>query len=371
MALKNPNIRSEILNADLEKIKDWANNWKIKFNSEKTELLTFKRDNLQDIPLTFDNSTLSDIEHHKHLGLTIQNDCKWGTHINTIVQKVTCLLSFLKSYKDRLLRKSLNQMYKAFILPHFDYADIIYDNCTTGQSESLEKLHLEGIRIIIGAVKGTSHEKLYKESGYTTLKERRKRHKIIFMHKIVHNLCPGYLSDLCPQLVSQLNPYHRRRPYERRVPQSKTELYHNSFFPSATRLYNTLPDVVKDNPSISSLKHFLNQPDTLVPIYYSQGNRIPELHHTRLRLGISNLNHDLFRRHLQADPACGCGFAAETAEHFLLHCSQYHTHRQATINNLPHTDILTLLNGNTSLSNLENKVIFEIVQDFIELTERL
>ena len=112
---------------------------------------------------------------------------------------------------------------KSFILPLFDYADIIWDNYINTQSNMLEN-HLEVIRIITGSVRGTSHQKLYKESGFCTLKERRKRHKLIQFHKMRNSTCPDYLSDLLPLLVSTTNPYHRRRPYERIVPSFRTEL---------------------------------------------------------------------------------------------------------------------------------------------------
>ena len=106
-------------------------------------------------------------------------------------------------------------MYKSFILPQFDYADIVWDNCSGTLSNMLENLHLEATRIILGAVRGTSHEKLYKESGFwISIKERRKRHKLLMFHKMINYQCPGYLSNLVPPLVSTTNPYHRRRPHE-------------------------------------------------------------------------------------------------------------------------------------------------------------
>ena len=49
---------------------------------------------------------------------------------------------------------ALETMYKSFIMPHFDYADISWHNCTETQSNMLESLHLEAIRIIIGGVRG-------------------------------------------------------------------------------------------------------------------------------------------------------------------------------------------------------------------------
>ena len=221
-------------------------------------------------------------------------------------------------------------------------------------------------------MRGTSHIKLYEESGYTTLKERRKRHKIIFLHKIIHGLCPPHLSTLCPPLVSEINRYHRRRPLERYIPNCKTELYKNSFFPSATKLYNELPDNIKTVPSISNLKHFLSQSDIPVPIYYSSSRRRLDILHARLRLGMSDLNYDLFRRHLLENPACDCGDVAETAEHYFLICTKYIEHRQATISNLPlnHQNIQTLLNGDSTLTNEQNEAIFTIIQDFIEITDR-
>ena len=55
-------------------------------------------------------------------------------------------------------------MYKSFILPLFDYADIVWDGCTEELTERLENLNLEleAIRIIIGGVCGTSRQTLQK-----------------------------------------------------------------------------------------------------------------------------------------------------------------------------------------------------------------
>ena len=111
----------------------------------------------------------------------------------------------------------------------------------------LENLHLEAIRIIIGGIRGTSHQKLYKESGFCTLKERRKRHKLLMFHKMILGLCPQYISDLLPPLVAHINPYHRRRPLERDVTTCKTELYRNSFIPSTTAELNSLPISVQQS----------------------------------------------------------------------------------------------------------------------------
>ena len=371
----NFDIRTEILNSDLQRIYNWAIKWKLKFNEEKTELLNFKRGTAPIHDLTFGNVTLVQSSSHKHLGVILQNDCRWGGHIDSVARKVNMLISCLRSYKYQLGRKALETMYKSFILPIFDYADIIWDGCTEGQSMTLENLHLEAIRIITGSVKGTSHQKLYAESGLTSLKERRRTHRLIMYFKIVNGFCPNYLQELLPPLASSVNPYHRRRPYERQVPPVRTELYKNSFFPRTTSDWNSLSDSLKSLTSLSDFKRRINSSKPIVPPYFYFGERSEQIIHCRLRLGMSNLNNDLLARHLTNDPSCQCGHPTETAYHYFLECPQYNTLRQNTImalNFLNQTEIdaEVLLTGNPLLSVSRNCEIFRFVHQFIKASKR-
>ena len=357
LTLNDPDIRAEILKSNLDKIKNWAKKWKVKFNEDKTDLLNITRDCNHILQLTFGTKNLEPSQSHKHLGLIVQHNCRWDEHIRNICQKVNMLISCLRNYKYKLNRKSLETMYKSFILPHFDYADIIWDKCTETQSNLLENMHLEAIRTIIGAVKGTNHQKMYEESGFCSLKERRRRHKLTQYHKIVNGLCPEYLQSLLPSLVSELNPYHRRRRMERTVPRCRTELnlFRSSFFPSTTTLWNNLPENFKQSSSLSEFKRLISLSDKPVPHHYYIGIRQAQIVHCRLRLGISNLKFDLVSRHLEEDPGCTCGYPKENAEHYLLFCPNYDTARTNTILTLQPKDILsrTILYGDSTLTRRE------------------
>ena len=124
-------------------------------------------------------------------------------------------------------------------------------------------------------------------------------------------------------LVAHINPYHRRRPLERDVTTCKTELYRNSFIPSTTVEWNSLPISVQQSTSLSVFKRSLSLSDSKLPAYYYFGERNAQVIHCRLRLEMSNLNNDLFNRHLSTDPKCSCGYCRETAEHYFLHCPNY------------------------------------------------
>ena len=128
---------------------------KVRFNEGKTEQLNFTRGLAQNQQLIFGSTTLKDTTHHKHLGVILQNNCKWDVHIWSVINKTSMLISCLRSYKYKISTKALETMYKPLILTHFDYTDIIWDNCAETQSNMLENLHLEAIRIIIGGIRRT------------------------------------------------------------------------------------------------------------------------------------------------------------------------------------------------------------------------
>ena len=236
----------------------------------------------------------------------------------------------------------------------------------------MENLHLEAIRIIIGGVRGTSHIKLYEESGFCSLKERRKRHKLIFFHKLIHGNVPDYLKALVPPFVSELNPYHRRRPLERIVPHSRTEIYATSYFPSTTRLWNELPENIQASTSISEFKRYISNSDPSVPVYFYYGKRKEQIMHCRLRMQMSNLNFDLVKRHLSNNSYCTCGHPSETAEHYLLYCPHYVNIRTHTINTLSQElkNVDVLLRGSNQLNILENVNLFRVVHEYINKSGR-
>jgi len=375
LSLDNPQDRTDILNSDLTKITIWAKKWKISFSEPKTKLLNFSNKRTPTfLPLHFGTSILTEVDQHKHLGIILQTDCKWTSHINMIISKCRPFLACLRSFKHRLSRKALEILYKSFIVPHLDYCDVVWDNCTQEQASALEDIQLDAIRTITGTVRGTSHSLLYKESGIIPLTERRRRHKLKMFHKIIHDKTPSYIKKEIPPLITSTNPYHRRRPNDRLVPRCKHELYKNSFFPSTTYLWNKLPEYIQETNSLMTFNRHLTSPDLVVPFhFYTCHNRVSQEVHCKLRLKMSDLNHHKVLRHISNDLSCSCGAPIESNRHFLLECPQYTQSRNLTIITLPDElrTLNLLLSGNpTDYSVAVNQHIFHVVQTFISLSNR-
>ena len=83
---------------DLDDITNWATlNW-MKLNHKKCKEIRvcFLRQPPLLTPLTIGNHELEIVTSHKVLGITIQNDLKWGLHTNDIIKKASKRLHILR-----------------------------------------------------------------------------------------------------------------------------------------------------------------------------------------------------------------------------------------------------------------------------------
>ena len=104
---------------------------------------------------------ISELQSHKHVGLFLSNDCFWDNHFKYIKDKAWQRLNIMRSLKFKLDRKALECIYTSFIRPLLEYGEITFDNCTQILKDDLESIQLEAARIVTGATKLVSHDKLY------------------------------------------------------------------------------------------------------------------------------------------------------------------------------------------------------------------
>ena len=168
---------ARILNADLQTISKWANSWLVTFNPSKTlSMLVSRKLNTVQNPYLFMNDTfIEETASHKHLSLTFSSTCTWKDNVYSISDKVWTWLNILRVLKFRVSRKSLEKM----------------SHLTRKQ---LESIHIEAARIIPGATKRCSIEKLFIDLGWEALQSRCNKYKLVLLYKILHGLAPNYLS---------------------------------------------------------------------------------------------------------------------------------------------------------------------------------
>ena len=158
------------------------------FSPSKTEaLLISNKINANRQPtLQMNDTDIEEFSSHKHLGLIFTTNLSWSLHINEICERVSKKLDVLRGLAWTLDRKTLATLYTSYIRSIIEYGSIVYADCNRADSQKLELLQKQAIRIITGCTMSTSSENLYKESCLEKLENRRNNHKLIMFYKIIN-----------------------------------------------------------------------------------------------------------------------------------------------------------------------------------------
>ena len=177
--VKDPNTSAEILNHDLTKISEWAYRWKMSFNPDPSkqaqEILFSNKVMKTNHPnIIFNGNTVQKSANQKHLGLILDEKLTFNDHITSKLTTANKLTSTLRKLYHYMPRDSLVTIYKSFIRPHLDYADVIFDKPSNATfSNRIESAQYNAALAITGTIRGTSKEKLHQELGFERMKERR------------------------------------------------------------------------------------------------------------------------------------------------------------------------------------------------------
>ena len=91
------------------------------------ELFSPERKMQPNIHHFFNNPEIKLSSNQKHLGLTLDNKLSFNEHINDKIHQANKAVGLLRKLQTFLPCNILLTIYKSFIRPLLDYADVIYD----------------------------------------------------------------------------------------------------------------------------------------------------------------------------------------------------------------------------------------------------
>ena len=156
------------LKIHLSRISGCAMQWKMHFNldpSKQAQKVIFSRKhpNLNQDSTYFNRNLVQQVPSQKHLGMFLFTKLNFQEHLNDTMNKDNKTIGLLRKLQTVLQRPSLVTIYKAFIKPHLDYRDIIYDQAYKESfHQKLDSIQYNAALAIIGAIRGTSGENLIK-----------------------------------------------------------------------------------------------------------------------------------------------------------------------------------------------------------------
>ena len=373
---------AKLLNEDLVAIEKWANQWLVDFSAPKTETMTISRKikKCNHPPLSFFGAHVKKVHSHKHVGLWLDDNLGWNTHINEIETKSSKRLNILMAFKYKLSRKTIESMYQVFIRPILEYGNVVWIAATKNLLIKLDKIELRALRLTCGATYRSNINLLYKDAQWQSLESRREFHCLKMMFKIVNGLCPAYLTELLPRQVQDGHSFYLRKQNDYVIPKFRLSILKNSFLLKTLHKWNQLPAAIHNSDSVLGFHRNLKRlscpsTDKFFKLLSYYGPRKSNILRARLRLNCSELNDHLCNYlHVITNPKCQCGSLCESVFHYFFECILYEKERDLLIQNLiPLTlDIstTTFLYGDLKISLDFNFKIIESVDKFIKDTHR-
>ena len=178
------------LQSDLEAAAKWEQDWLMHFHPDKCNIIsiTKKRNSLQ-FDYKLHSHILEKVNQAKYLGVTLQNNLKWDTHINNISNKANQTLGFLKRNLKIHSEKVKDHAYKALVRPKLEYSATVWDPYTTSQINQIEKVQRRAARFVSNSYHNTSSvTNMMQNLNWPTLEIRRTHARLIMFYKIVHQI---------------------------------------------------------------------------------------------------------------------------------------------------------------------------------------
>ena len=149
-------------------------------------------------------------------------------------------MGLLKRVRDFVGQDTLISIYNALILPHLEYACVVWDGLDKGLAIKLQRLQNRAARIITRSSWDERSCDILLKLGWLSLDKRRYNHKKKLMSKIMNGRAPKYLIDLFRPKESNSQIGLRDSLNKLAVPLPKTDCYKQSISYSGSVLWNNL-----------------------------------------------------------------------------------------------------------------------------------
>ena len=249
-------IISQTLQAEFDKICVWLQKNCLALNINKTKsMLIGSKGRLKNSKLEVNHNDvpIQQVESFKYLGVTIDQNLKWDNHVALIRSKIARSIGRIQRIKYFLPKRILTLLYFSFVLPHFDYCNVIWGRTSQSNLLKLQRLQNRYARIVLDADFLTPHKEMLHALGWQSVTQRIQYNTSLIMYKVINNLAPVYLQQLVQEReVSFVTRYAIACPLLIRKP--RTDYFKRSFHYQGSNVWNKLPDCVRSLPSLPLYK---------------------------------------------------------------------------------------------------------------------
>jgi hypothetical protein len=253
----NKASNSSVMQKDIHQLQEWSNKWKLFFNVSKCKVLHTGKNNPKcDYEMIVNDviEKLNECEEEKDLGVTFDAHLSFDPHINRVVNKANQMIGIIRRTFSFLDKNTFLKLYKAFVRPHVEYANVVWSPYLKRQSQTIERVQRRATKLLKECC-GKSYGERLRYLNLHSLKGRRTRGDLIQTYKIINGV-DGV--DMKKIFTFSHNDTTRNSQGKIFVQHCKTNKRKFSFSHRVANHWNSLPANTKFAPTVNGFKNILD-----------------------------------------------------------------------------------------------------------------
>jgi hypothetical protein len=248
----NHDLVANILNRILGKLYKWCCENRLTPHPDKTEFMLMSRRKfigpLQCIKLG--ESQIKQVVSTRCLGLQIDRNLSWNSHVSQLILSFSQKLNLLKSLYFLPIQAKLDFYFKV-VLPSITYGILIWGSCGKTMFNELERIHVRAAKVIFGLDWYTSGIDVLAKVKWFTLNTMYKQQLLYLAYKNYYNLLPATLQSL---FIKTSHHYGLRHKITYVVPKPNTDYLKKSISYQAVTLWNSVDKELKSTETLARFK---------------------------------------------------------------------------------------------------------------------
>ena len=243
----------------IKRLESWSQKWLMRFNTQKCTIMHFGSTN-PNLKYYMNGDQIKESEAERDIGVIISSNMKPSVMCATVAKKANKLLGLLSRGLSFKTKKNFLPLYKQYVLPHLEFAQISWAPWLTGDQELLESVQKRALRQITN-LKGKSYSERLEECDLLSINDRRRRNDLIYLYKVLHN----YEGVDCKKMFDfaqreeDLIATRHSSSYMSIIPKQSRRDSRQYFWSSRViGPWNSLPDSIRSQPTIGSFKASLD-----------------------------------------------------------------------------------------------------------------
>lgn len=229
------------INEDMGKIYSWMSLHKLTVNVQKTKFIIIKSKNAL-INIKYNNAEIEQVKNYKYLGVCIDEELTWNTHITELASKTSRIAGIFKKLSKRLPDKTKISTYYSLFHSIITYGIEAWGSTFKKNLNLLQKIQNKALKNLFLYDKRASTSRVHRNLNILKLNDYKNLCCTMHVRNILHN---DIKSSLQIATNSNFHHYSTRTAHHLRPTQGIGLYGIEQNINIGIKLYNDLPPEVK------------------------------------------------------------------------------------------------------------------------------